>query len=62
MHATILMMHVLRTRHTVAPVRLGQFTRRIDDASFSSLARFPRQVPFGFERGVGEERRFRFGI
>lgn len=36
------------------PVRLGQFTRRIDDASSGSLVRFPRQVPF--ERGSRGER------
>lgn len=36
----------------VGPVRLGQFTRRIDDASSGSLVRFPRQVPFErWERG-----------
>lgn len=36
----------------IGPVRLGQLTRRIDDASSGSLVRFPRQVPFErWERG-----------
>lgn len=57
-------MHVAQTRSQVGPVRLGQFTRRIDDASSGSLVGFPRQVPF--ERGEGQGREDRgcipFGV